>query len=76
MPILARIGPATEDRLPWSTTVQHIEAELGRRMAVAESAALHAVTDIMLQRSVIALVDEQKSGVIRAGASFGRSGPK
>lgn len=49
-----------EDRLLRAVTVEHIEARLGRRMDVAESAALHAAIDLMLQRSVIALVDEQK----------------
>jgi len=49
-----------EDRLLRAITVQHVEDKLGRRMDVLESAALHAAIDIMLQRSVIALVDEQK----------------
>jgi signal transduction histidine kinase len=56
-----------EDRLLRSITVQEVEAFLGRRMDVAESAALHAAIDVMLQRSVIALVDEQKSQ-LRAAA--------
>jgi signal transduction histidine kinase len=50
-----------EDRLLRAIIVQHTEAGLGRRMGVLESAALHAVIDVMLQRSVIALVDQQKS---------------
>ena len=49
-----------EDRLLRAITVHHVEDKLGRRMDVPESAALHAAIDIMLQRSVIALVDEQK----------------
>jgi signal transduction histidine kinase len=56
-----------EDRLLRAITVQQVEASLGRRMDVAESAALHAAIDVMLQRSVIALVDEQKSQ-LRAAA--------
>jgi signal transduction histidine kinase len=50
-----------EDRLLRSITVRHAEAGLGRRMDELESAALHATIDVMLQRSVIALVDQQKS---------------
>src|SRR5665213_2433671 len=46
-----------EDRLLRAITVQHIEERLGRRMDVLESAALHAAIDIMLQRSVIAIVE-------------------
>ena len=49
-----------EDRLLRAITVQHVEDKLGRRMDVLEAAALHAAIDVMLQRSVIALVDEQK----------------
>jgi signal transduction histidine kinase len=49
-----------EDRLLRAIIVQHIEARLERRMDVLESAALHAAVDVMLQRSVIALVDKQK----------------
>jgi len=49
-----------EDRLLRAIVVQHVEARLGRRMEIPESAALHAAIDVMLQRSVIALVDEQK----------------
>jgi signal transduction histidine kinase len=49
-----------EDRLLRAITVHHVEDKLGRRMDVPEAAALHAAIDIMLQRSVIALVDEQK----------------
>ncbi len=49
-----------EDRLLRAITVQHVEAGLCRRMDAAESAALHAAIDVMLQRSVIAIVDEQK----------------
>ena len=56
-----------EDRLLRAITVRHIEAGLGRRMDEAESAALHAAIDVMLQRSVIALVDKQKSQ-LRAAA--------
>jgi signal transduction histidine kinase len=56
-----------EDRLLRAITVQHVEEGLGRRMDVPESAALHAAIDIMLQRSVIALVDQQKSQ-LRAAA--------
>src|SRR5688572_9122168 len=49
-----------EDRLLRAITVEQVEAGLARRMDVVESAALHAAIDVMLQRSVIALVDEQK----------------
>ncbi len=56
-----------EDRLLRAITVQHVEAALGRRMDVPESAALHSAIDLMLQRSVIALVDEQKAQ-LRAAA--------
>jgi signal transduction histidine kinase len=56
-----------EDRLLRSITVQHAEAWLGRRMDEPESAALHAAIDVMLQRSVIALVDQQKAQ-LRAAA--------
>jgi signal transduction histidine kinase len=50
-----------EDRLLRAITVQHVEARLGRRMDIPESAALHAAIDVMLQRSVIALVEQQRS---------------
>ena len=56
-----------EDRLLRAITVRHIEGALGRRMDEAESAALHAAIDLMLQRSVVALVDKQKSQ-LRAAA--------
>ena len=52
-----------EDRLLRAITVQHVEAGLCRRLSVAESAALHAAIDVMLQRSVIAIVDDQKAGL-------------
>ena len=50
-----------EDRLLRAITVEQVEGELRRRMDVPESAALHAAVDVMLQRSVIALVDQQKA---------------
>jgi signal transduction histidine kinase len=56
-----------EDRLLRAIIVQHVEAALGRRMDVLESAALHAAIDVMLQRSVIALVERQKAQ-LRAAA--------
>ncbi len=56
-----------EDRLLRAITVIHVEAELGRRMDELESAALHSAIDLMLQRSVIALVEKQK-GHLRAAA--------
>ncbi|HZK81806.1 MAG TPA: HAMP domain-containing sensor histidine kinase [Humisphaera sp.] len=56
-----------EDRLLRSITVQHVEEGLDRRMDAAESAALHAAIDVMLQRSVIAL-DEQQKLQLRAAA--------
>lgn len=56
-----------EDRLLRAIIVEHVEAGLDRRMDVPESAALHAAVDLMLQRSVIALVEEQKSQ-LRAAA--------
>lgn len=49
-----------EDRLLRAIIVQHVEAGLKRRMDTAESAALHAAIDVMLQRSVVALVEKQK----------------
>ncbi len=49
-----------EDRLLRAIIVLHVETELGRRMDALESAALHAAVDVMLQRSVIALVEQQK----------------
>lgn len=56
-----------EDRLLRAITVQHVESTLDRRMDIPESAALHAAIDLMLQRSVIALVEKQK-GQLRAAA--------
>ncbi len=56
-----------EDRLLRAITVQHVEDHLGRRLCTTESAALHAMIDLMLQRSVIALVTEQKTQ-LRAAA--------
>jgi signal transduction histidine kinase len=49
-----------EDRLLRSLTVRHVEEGLDRRMDASESEALHAAIDVMLQRSVIALVEQQK----------------
>jgi signal transduction histidine kinase len=49
-----------EDRLLRSITVQHVEAFLDRSLGSVESAALHTVIDVMLQRSVIAMVEQQK----------------
>jgi signal transduction histidine kinase len=49
-----------EDRLLRSITVKQVEEGLDRPMDALESAALHAAIDVMLQRSVIALVEEQK----------------
>jgi signal transduction histidine kinase len=49
-----------EDRLLRAITVRHVETFLGRPMESAESAALHAAIDVMLQRSVVALVEQQK----------------
>jgi signal transduction histidine kinase len=49
-----------EDRLLRSITVQHFEEALDRRMEAPECAALHVAIDVMLQRSVIALVEQQK----------------
>lgn len=49
-----------EDRLLRSITVRHVEEGLERRMDALESEALHAAIDVMLQRSVIALVEQQK----------------
>ncbi len=50
-----------EDRLLRAITVQGVEDRLGRRMDGLECAALHAAIDVMLQRSVIALVEQQKA---------------
>lgn len=49
-----------EDRLLRAVIVRHVDIGLGRRMEAAESAALHTVIDVMLQRSVSAMVDQQK----------------
>jgi signal transduction histidine kinase len=56
-----------EDRLLRAITVLHIESALDRQMDMPESAALHAAIDVMLQRSVIALVEKQK-GQLRTAA--------
>ncbi|MDB5296707.1 MAG: histidine kinase [Phycisphaerales bacterium] len=56
-----------EDRLLRAITVQHVEAGLRRRLEAAESVALHAAIDVMLQQSVIALVGE-KNALLRAAA--------
>jgi len=56
-----------EDRLLRSITVYNVETTLGRRMHAPESAALHTAIDVMLQRSVVALVEKQKSQ-LRAAA--------
>jgi hypothetical protein len=56
-----------EDRLLRAIIVEHIETAMSRQMDAVESAALHAAIDVMLQRSVIALVDQQKSQ-LRAAA--------
>jgi hypothetical protein len=58
-----------EDRLLRALIVLHVEAALGRRMDGPEAAALHADVDLMLQRSVIALVDEQKKSLRAAAES-------
>jgi signal transduction histidine kinase len=58
-----------EDRLLRAITVQHVEAGLERQLNVPESAALHAAIDLMLQRSVIALVNEQKIQLRAAAAT-------
>jgi signal transduction histidine kinase len=50
-----------EDRLLRAIIVEHVEAALIGRMDAAEAAALHAAIDVMLQKSVIALVDKQKA---------------
>jgi signal transduction histidine kinase len=56
-----------EDRLLRALIVLHLESALDRRLTSAEAAALHADVDLMLQRSAIALVDEQKKS-LRAAA--------
>jgi signal transduction histidine kinase len=56
-----------EDRLLRAIIVSYVETELTRQMDAPEYAALHAAVDVMLQRSVIALVDQQKSQ-LRAAA--------
>jgi signal transduction histidine kinase len=58
-----------EDRLLRAIAVHHVELGLNRQMGAAESAALHAAIDVMLQRSVIALVSEQKSALRSAAAT-------
>src|SRR4051812_15071452 len=49
-----------EDGLLRGLIVLHIEQRLGRQTDVPEAAALHATIDLMLQRSIVALVDQQK----------------
>lgn len=56
-----------EDRLLRAIVVTEVEGSLGRQMCVGEAAALHAVIDVMLQRAVVALVDEQQAK-LRAAA--------
>lgn len=50
-----------EDRLLRAITVQHVNAKLERGVTEAEAEALHTVIDVMLQRSVIALVETQRA---------------
>ena len=50
-----------EDRLLRALIVLHVEGRLGRQMNAPEAAALHATVDVMLQRAVVALVDQQKA---------------
>lgn len=50
-----------EDRLLRAIIVLQTEGTLGRQMNAPEAAALHATVDVMLQRAVVALVDEQKA---------------
>lgn len=56
-----------EDRLLRGIVVTEAEGHLHRQMRVAEAAALHAVIDVMLQRAVVALVEEQQAR-LRAAA--------
>jgi signal transduction histidine kinase len=49
-----------EDRLLRAIIIEHVQEALFRPMYIPEAAALHATIDLMLQRSVIALVDKQK----------------
>jgi signal transduction histidine kinase len=49
-----------EDRLLRSLTVEHVETHLGRQLDPPESAALQAAVDVMVQQSVLAIVDGQK----------------
>jgi signal transduction histidine kinase len=58
-----------EDRLLRAIIVLHVESVLKRRLEADEAAALHANIDLMLQRSVIALVDEQKVELRKAAAT-------
>ena len=50
-----------EDRLLRAIIVERVEAGMIGRMEAVEAAALHAAIDVMLQRSVIALVEKQKA---------------
>lgn len=50
-----------EDRLLRAIIVLHVESGLGRQTTPAEAAALHAVVDVMFQRSVIALVEDKEA---------------
>ena len=56
-----------EDRLLRAVVVVKIEEELGRQLMVCEASALHAAIDVMLQRAVVAIVNEQKAE-LRAAA--------
>ena len=56
-----------EDRLLRAIIVAYVEVQLSRQMDALESAALHAAVDLMLQRSAIALVEQQKSQLRAAG---------
>ena len=67
-PVLVRVGfrenyelidVMQENRLLRATIVLNTEDELQRRMSVAEAAALHVTIDVMLQRVVVALVEQQ-----------------
>jgi signal transduction histidine kinase len=49
-----------EDRLLRAIIVKHVEARLARQMKPVEAAALHATVDVMLQQSVVAMVEAQK----------------
>lgn len=57
------------DRLLRSITVEQVEAKLGRRTDVRESAALHTAIDVMFQQSLLGIVNQQKVQLSESAAT-------